>query len=136
MPVVRVHTFAGGTGLLLARALPKGLVDLCQSGAAPLLMRYRYPDRRLLSIADEGLCRPAPAAIEQRVRGRNASVRRVALSHFFEQTLDRFGRMPSRECSDLGNPTWTAAGITRLARCPSSVRKPHCLISPCSEASC
>jgi hypothetical protein len=110
------------------------LIDRFYGAAAVFLGRQFDPNRRFVWVARERLRRPTPAAIEQRVCCRNASVRGVAVSQFLEQALDRLNRMASSELPDLGNPTWTAAGVTRTAGCPLAVRKTHChLIEPCSE---
>src|SRR6516162_7830892 len=112
---------------------PESLVDalLCLFGEfGP---RHANFDRRLLGVTSERLRRPAPATIEQRICCSNSSVRSVALSHFPEQALDSLSRMVSGEFPDRCNAAWTAAGVTRLARCPSSVRVTHHLISACSE---
>jgi hypothetical protein len=112
---------------------PESLVDLAHRLLGKLLPRHRDPDRRLLGVASERLRRPAAATIEQRICCSNSSVRSVALSHFLEEALDSLSRMVSGEFPDRCNAAWTAAGVTRLARCPSSVRVTHRLISACSE---
>jgi hypothetical protein len=120
--------------LSLARVFSKRLVDFFYSAAASFLARQFNSDWRFLRIARERLRRPTPTTIEQRVCCGDASVRSVTLPHFLEQALDRFGGMASGKLPDFGNPTRTAARVTRLARRPSSVRITHCLISACSEA--
>jgi len=121
--------------LLIPRRLvfPESLVNLSPCLPRKLLLRHRDPDRRLLGVTSERLRRPAPATIEQRICCSNSSVRSVALSHFLKQALDSLSRMVSGEFPDRCNAAWTAAGVTRLARCPSSVHVTHRLISACSE---
>ena len=95
---------------------PESLIDLAPGLLRKLLLRHRYPDRRLLGVTSERLRRPAPATIEQRICCSNSSVRSVALSHFPEQALDSLSRMVSGEFPDRCNAARTAAGVTRLAR--------------------
>jgi len=93
---------------------------------APALFLGDVHHYGVIGIAGEGLRRPTPAAIEQRVCCRNAGVRGVAVSHFLEQALDRLSRMGSGKFPDLGHATRTAAGIAGSARGPSPVHKACC----------
>jgi len=72
-------------------------------------------DRRPLRITSNSLCRPSPAAVEQRGCRQDLGLFRLALPHHRDKLLDRLGGVLAGQLAHLDITFRSAAGVATLA---------------------